>query len=71
MNTYFEGKNNKTKKINRKYKTLTTKLKSFDTFVIIAATSSSITLSLTGTGLNVILITTATACWLSIGSKVI
>ena len=33
---------------------LTTILKSFDTIVIIATTSSSITLSLTGTALTVI-----------------
>ena len=50
---------------------ITTILKSFDTFVIIATTSSSITLSLTGIGLIVIPISTATACSLSIGNKVL
>ena len=50
---------------------LTILLKSFDSFVIIATTSSSITLSLTGIGLIVILISTALACALSIGNKVI
>ena len=45
-------------------------MKSFDIFVIIATTSSSITLSLTGIGLIVIPISTATACGLSIGNEV-
>ena len=58
-------------KRDKKYKTIITILKSFDTFVIIATTSSSITLSLTGIGLIVIAISTASACALSIGNKVI
>ena len=36
MITYFKDKNNKSKKKYKKHKTLTTILKSFDTFVIIA-----------------------------------
>ena len=71
MITYFKDRNNKSKKKNKKYKTLTTILKSFDTFPIIATTSSSITLSITGIGLIVIPISTASACALSIGNKVI
>ena len=71
MITYFTDKNNKSKKKYKKYRTITTILKSFDTFVIIATTSSSITLSLTGIGLIVIPISTATACRLSIGIKVL
>ena len=71
MITYFKDKNNKSKKKYKKYKTITTMLKSFDTFVIIATTSSSITLSLTGIGLIAIPISTATACGLSIRYKVI
>ena len=71
MITYFKDKNNKSKKKYKKYKTLTTQLKSFDTFVIIAATSSSITFSLTGIGLIAIPISTATACGLSVGNKVL
>ena len=55
----------------KKNKTLTTILKSFDTFVIIATTSSSITLSLTGVGFIVIPISTASASALSIGNEVI
>ena len=71
MVTYFKDKNNKSYKKYKKYKTITTKLKSFDTFIFIATTSSSITLSLTGIGLIVIPISTATACRLSIANKVL
>ena len=71
MITYFKDKNKKSKKIYKKYKRITTILKSFDTFVIIAMTSSSITLSLLGNGLIVIPISTASACALSIGNKVL
>ena len=71
MITYFRDKNYKPKKHYKKEKTLTTILKSLDTFVIIATTSSSITLSVTGIDLIVILISTALACVLSIGNKVI
>ena len=69
--TYFKDKNNKSKKKYKKYKTITIILKSFDTFVIIATTSSSITLSLTGIELIVIPISTASASALSIGNKVL
>ena len=58
--TYFEDKNNKSKKKYKTYKTLTARIKSFDTFVVIATTSSSITLSLTGIGLVAIPISIAT-----------
>ena len=71
MITYFNDKKSKSKKKHKKYKAITTILKSFDTFVVIATTSSSITLSLTGIGLNVIPISTASACALSLGNKVI
>ena len=70
MITYFKDKN-KSKNKNRNYRTITTILKSFDTLVIITTTSSSITLSLTGNGLVAIPIPIATACGLSIGSKVL
>ena len=71
MITYFKDKNNKSKKRYKNYKTIITILKSFDTFVIIATTSCSITLSITGIGLIAIPISTATACGLSIGNKVL
>ena len=67
--TYFTDKNSKSKKKYEKFKTLTTILESFDTFVIIATTSSSITLSLNEIGLIAISISTSTACGLSIGKK--
>ena len=71
MITYFKDKNNKSKKNCKKYKTITTILKSFHTIAIIARTSSSITLSVTGIGLIAIPISTATACGLSITNKVL
>ena len=69
--TYFKDKNHKSKKKYKKYKTLTTILKSFDTIVIIATTSSSITLSPTGFGLIVIPISSSIACGLTITNKVL
>ena len=71
MITYFKEENNKSKKKYKKHKTITTILKSFDTFVLIATLSKSITLSLTVIGLKVMPISTATACGLSVGNKVI
>ena len=71
MITYFKEKNNKTKKKYKKHKMITTLLKSIDTFVIIATTPTSLTLSLTGIGLIVKPIPTASACALSIGNKLI
>ena len=53
------------------YRTITTLLKSFGTFVIIATTSSCITLSLSGNGLIVIPISTVTASGLSIAIKLL
>ena len=69
--TNFKEKNNKSKKKYVKYETLTTILKPFDTSVIMATTSSSVTFSLTGIGPISIPISTATACGISIGNKVI
>ena len=51
MITYFQDKNYKSKKKYKNYKTLNTVLESVDSIVIIAATSTSITLSITGFGL--------------------
>ena len=50
---------------------LTTILKSFDTFGIIATTSTSITLSLLGIGLIIIPISAGIACGLTSSNKVI
>ena len=71
MITYFKDNDKKSKKKYKKFKILTTILKSSDTFVIIATTSSSIRLSLTGMGLVATPISTATALGLSIVKKVI
>ena len=71
MITYFKDKNNKPGKKYKNYKTIATIPKSFDTFVIIATTTISITLSLTGIGLKAIALSTASACALPIGNKVL
>ena len=69
--TYSKDKNNKSKIKYKNHETLTAILKSFDTFVIIATTSSSITLSVTGFGWIVIPISTGISCGLSVSNKVI
>ena len=51
-------------------KNITASLKPFDTFVIFATTSSTITSSVTGFDLMVIPKSAAVACGLSIGNKV-
>ena len=63
MITYCKNKNDKSKKKNKEYKTITTIINTFfDTFVIIATTTSSNALSLTGIGLIVMPKSTATTC---------
>ena len=69
--TYFKDRNNKSKKRYKKYKTLNTILESVDSIVIIGATSTSITLSVTGVGLIILPISAGTACTLSLGNKVL
>ena len=72
MITYFKDKNNnKSKKRYKNYKTLNTVLESVDSIVIIAATSTSITLSVTGIGLIVLPISAGIACTLSLGNKIL
>ena len=71
MITYFKDKNNKSKKRYNKYKTLNTILESVDSIVIIAATSTSITLSVTGIGLIVLPISVGIACGLSLFNKLL
>ena len=71
MITYFKDKNNKSKKKYKNYKTLNTVLESVDSIVIIAATSTSITLSVTGIGLIVLPISAGIACALPLSSKVL
>ena len=71
MITYFKDKTNKSKKRCKNYKTLNTVLESVDSIVIIAATSTSITLSVTGIGLIVLPISAGIACCISLGNKVL
>ena len=69
--TYFKDKNNKSKNRYKNYKTLNTILESVDSMVIIGATSTSITLSVTGVGLIILPISAGIACTLSLGNKVL
>ena len=71
MITYFKDMNNKSKKKYKNYKTLNTVLESIDSIVIIAATSTSITLSLTGLGLIILPISAGIACTISLANKVL
>ena len=71
MITYFKDKNDKSKKRYKTYKTLNTVIESLDSIVIIGATSTSITLSVTGIGLIVLPISAGIACGLSLGNKIL
>ena len=71
MITYFKDKNNKSKKKYKNYKTLNTVLESVDSIVIIAATSTSITLSVTGIGMITLPISAGISCTLSLGNKIL
>ena len=71
MIAYFKDKNNKSKKRYKNYKTLNTILESIDSIVIIAATSTSIALSITGIGLIILPISAGIACALSLSNKVL
>ena len=70
MITYFRDKNNKSKKISEKYKTLNTILESVDT-IAIGATTTSVTFSVIGVGLIVVPISAGVACALSLANKVL
>ena len=71
MITYFKDKNRRSKKRYKNYKTLNRILESVDSIVITAATTTSITLSVTGIGLIVLPISAGIACGLSLGNKVL
>ena len=71
MITYLKDKNHKSKKKYKNYKTLNTVLGSVDSILIIGATSTLITLSITGVGLIFLPIPTSIACTLSIGNKIL
>ena len=71
MITYFKDRNHKSEKRYKNYKILNTVLESVDSIVIIAATSTSITLSITGVGLIILPISAGVACALSLGNKIL
>ena len=71
MITYFKDKNNKSKKRYKNHKTLNTIIESVDSIVIIGATSTSITLSVTGVGLIIFPISAGIACALSLSNKIL
>ena len=71
MITYFKDKNHKSKNKYKNFKTLSKILESVDTIVITGATSTTITLSVTGIGLIVLRISAGIACILSLGNKVL
>ena len=71
MITYFKDKNKKSKKRYKNCKTLNTILEAVDSIVIIAATSTSITLSISGIALIILPISAGIACSLSLGNKVL
>ena len=74
MISYFydgKDKNHKSKKKYKNYKTLNTRLESVDSIAIIAATSISIILSVTGIGLIVLPISAGIACGISLGNKIL
>ena len=71
MITYFKDRNHKSKKRYKNYKTLNTILQSVNSIVIIGATSTSITLSITGVGSIILPISAGVVCTLSLGNKVL
>ena len=71
MITYFKNKNHKSKKRYKSYEALNTILESVDSIVIIGATSTSITLSVTGIGLKILRISAGIVCTLSLSSKIL
>ena len=71
MITFFKDKNHKLKKKYKNCKTLNTILESVDSIIITGATSTSITLSISGIGLFILPISARIACTLSLGNRVL
>ena len=69
--TYFKDKNNKSRNRYKNYKTINTILESVDIIVIIEATSTSKTLSITGVSLNNLRTSAGIACTRSLVNKVL
>ena len=68
--TCFKNVNKSSKNKNKKFDALNTILESMDTIVNFGATSTSISLSITGIGLISLLISAGIACALSLGNKI-
>ena len=71
MITYFRGTNDNFFKKKQKYKTLTAVLESLDTVTINGATTTSVSLSVTGVGLIVLPISAGIVCAQPVGNKVL
>ena len=69
--TYFKDENENSKKRCKKYKTLISILESVDTVVNIGPTTISVTLSVTGIGLIVVLSSAGIACSLSLANRIL
>ena len=70
MITNFKDKNHKSKKY-KNFKTLNTKLELVDTVLIIRATITSIKFSITGIGLNFLILSTGIGCAPSLGNNLL
>ena len=70
MITYLKDKNHKSKKKYENYKTLNTIFESVGSIVNIGATSTSITLSITGFGLIILPISPGIVSTISLGNKI-
>ena len=71
MITYFKDKNQTSRQQYKNYKNLNTILESVDSIIFIEATSTSMALSRTGMGLNILPITAGIACTISSSNKVL
>ena len=71
MTTYFKDNNHRSKRKYRNYKTLNKILEFVDTVVLFRATSTSLTIAITGIGLIILSKSTGFACTLSFGNKVL
>ena len=71
MVTYFKDENHKAKKKYKNFKPINTILESKDKIVINGAASTSIILSITGIGLNILPVSAGIACASSPGNKVL
>ena len=71
MITYFKDRNHKSKRKYKNFKTLSIIIESVDTIVIIGATSTSITPSITSIGLHVLPKSAGIVSAISLGNKIL